>query len=161
MLELDNLDIDEKVDYLTNTQLGDNVEAINQIVDLISSTNDARVRNSGALALMTATSKQDEIKKSLFNILKKHDDSDNFGTLVYACSGFDFSNEVKYFINLALTGNAEVRMSTGSVLKKMKMLSDNDLDSAMKEADKIATSGKEFSKEDYFNLISFLKSKMN
>lgn len=160
-MKLDNLNIDEKVDYLTKVQLDDNIEEVDQVVDLISSANDPRVRNSAALALMTATTKQDEIKKSLFNILKKYDDSDNFGTLVYACSGFDFSNEVKYFINLALTGNAEVRMSAGSVLKKMNMLNDSDLDAAMKEADKIATSGMEFSKEDYFNLISFLKSKMN
>ncbi len=107
-------------DYLIKITTITDPEDVKCICDLMVNTPHNLVRNGCALALMTANTEQSFVKSRLVDVLKLVGLEGDVGTIVFACSAFDFSDKLKLFVICAMKGNAEVRMEVPDVINNMK-----------------------------------------
>jgi hypothetical protein len=76
---------------------------------------DPRVRDLAALELMDRGDAR--AVPALWNAIKRPENIDHRGTLVYALSAFDQSERLESLVNLALTGNFEVSIGAAAILE--------------------------------------------
>lgn len=144
---------------------GLDVETINGnvgvLLNTLRDTDDIIIINGCSVALADATVQRDEIKAGLINKLKELGVSSNLGTLIYACSFFDCSSDLKLFINLMINGSDEMIEESKVVLRNMSSIDHSELLDAyyslLKKKDT-----KLVQRPNVFNNIeSFLREKIN
>ena len=88
--------------------------------------NDPLERNEAAVQLMNIG--DDRAIKPLLKAIKKVENKNNRGTLIYALSAFDCSELFNFFVKLAFEGNYEVTYESLSILKQQQFkTSTNDI----------------------------------
>lgn len=92
-------------------------ESLNFLIEQLKSENNW-IRNAAVLGLME-TRKQ-EFFKPIVDRISELGFNEKIGTMVYALENFDRSNKLQLICELYLNGNAEVQMSTLSILAEQK-----------------------------------------
>lgn len=91
------------------------IEALNFLKDKLIST-DSWTRNAAVLGLMET--KKQEFFEPILNRITELGFKEDIGTLVFALEKFDCGKHLIDICNLHLNGNAEVKMSTSTILSE-------------------------------------------
>jgi len=93
------------------------VESLSFLRDQLKS-EDNWIRNAAVLGLMETRKQQ--FFKAIVDRISELGFHEEIGTMVYALKNFDCSNELLFICKLYLNGNAEVQMSTSTILAEQK-----------------------------------------
>ncbi|MCV9386970.1 HEAT repeat domain-containing protein [Reichenbachiella ulvae] len=92
-------------------------ESLSFLLEQLKSENN-RIRNAAVLGLMET--RNQKFFKPILDRITELGFNEEIGTLVYALENFNCSNVLKLICELYLYGNAEVQMSTSSILADQK-----------------------------------------
>jgi len=130
------------------------------LISLLQTTKSDLIRNGAALALIESKIMHDRIKKALIDTISRFKLTDNIGTLVHACSYFDFSEKLKLFVMIVLYGTDESSMEAKAVISNMKnSFSNQTLTEAYNYLQK--QEGKSDKLSEILTLKDYLKSKLS
>ena len=87
------------------------IETLLQDVD----SSDPGIRHAAALELMDHG--DERAVPALWNAIRRQENADHRGTLVFALSAFDQSEHLESLVSLVLTGNLEVSMGAFAILE--------------------------------------------